>query len=248
MNLPPKKIFVKSYTVREHYRTVWPRTYKLICAHCELEAERITYATTCPKYCDRCKDLKKKLGKKKQASGEVVEVANDGKDTSNKPVEQLPQVEKVADAIRDSLKQSLSVETPKVTNPKSTNTGSNRATSGATTQEKVSSKKTTKKAQTLEAKVEELDSERLVEYINQLLLVHYNSKLNSDSKNMLVDLWERKNYDQIQEQRGLRVKVVRKIASNLLEQLSNAMGENVTPRNLHEVMNKHYRADRLISG
>ena len=72
--MPSKQIYVKPYEVKGHYRTIHTRTFKFICAHCDSEATRTTYATTCPKYCDKCKDIKKKLGKKKQSSGEVIGV------------------------------------------------------------------------------------------------------------------------------------------------------------------------------
>ena len=235
--MPSKQIYVKPYQVKGHYRTIYTRTFKFICAHCEQEAKRTTYATACPKYCDKCKDLKKKLGSKKQATGEVVETANKAENGKAKSVDLSQSLENlVATPATESKTQEAAAKTK----------ASNQKGAKETTKTKVS-KESTKTEVTKEVNVE-LDSEKLVEYTNQLLLIHYNRKLNSDSKNMLVDLWERKNYDQMVKERGLRIKAVRKIASNLFTQLSNAMEENVNPRNLHEVMNKHYRAYQMISG
>ena len=93
----------------------------------------------------------------------------------------------------------------------------------------------------------ELDPNKLIEYTNQLFLIHYNKGLNSDSKHILIDLWSNKDYQEIESSRGIKTKAIRKITSNLFEHLSNALGEKVHLRNLREVMNKHYRAYHSLS-
>jgi len=93
----------------------------------------------------------------------------------------------------------------------------------------------------------ELDPNKLIEYTNQLFLIHYNKGLNSDSKHILIDLWSNKDYQEIESSRGIKTKAIRKITSNLFEHLSNVLGEKVHLRNLREVMNKHYRAYHSLS-
>ncbi|MGF1486083.1 MAG: hypothetical protein ACFBSE_03105, partial [Prochloraceae cyanobacterium] len=73
--MPSKKIYVQPYKVKGHHRIIYTRVFKFICAHCDKEAKRETYATVCPKYCDDCKNIKNKRGTKKQPSGEIVETA-----------------------------------------------------------------------------------------------------------------------------------------------------------------------------
>ncbi len=136
--MPSKQIYVKPYVVKGHYRTIHTRTFKFICANCDDEATRTTYATTCPKYCDKCKDLKKKLGKKKQTSGEVIITSVDSQ----------------------AIETQENIQPPKQVNV-------------------------------------ELDSAKLIKYINQLLKNNYNKKLNSSEIEILIDLWNQKEYDEI---------------------------------------------------
>ncbi len=64
MNLPPKKIYIKPYQVPGHYRIIKPRTYKFMCSFCDMESVRITYATKCPTYGNRCNGNKAKCLRK----------------------------------------------------------------------------------------------------------------------------------------------------------------------------------------
>ncbi len=66
--MPSKKIYVKPYQVRGHSRTIHTRTFKFICAHCDEESLRITYATKCPTYGNRCNGNKAKCLRKQTQS------------------------------------------------------------------------------------------------------------------------------------------------------------------------------------
>ncbi|WP_013334887.1 hypothetical protein [Gloeothece verrucosa] len=52
--MPSKKVFVKEYTIRAHYRTIHTRVFHLICSHCHDAVKRETYANSCPKYGNQC--------------------------------------------------------------------------------------------------------------------------------------------------------------------------------------------------
>jgi len=185
--MPSKQIYVKPYEVKGHYRTIHTRTFKFICAHCDEEATRTTYATTCPKYCDKCKDLKKKLGKKKQTSGEVI----------------------ITSADFQAIKTEANIQ--------------------PTQQVHV-----------------ELEPAKLIKYINQLLKNNYNKKLNSSEIEILIDLWNQKEYDEIAYDRNLKIQALIKISSNLMELLSNALGENIDEINFCEIIRKHCLADESL--
>ena len=58
--MPSKKVHVGEYTVRAHTRTIHTRVYKLVCSFCHDPCERETYATTCPKYGNKCGSVAKK--------------------------------------------------------------------------------------------------------------------------------------------------------------------------------------------
>ncbi|ACK68408.1 hypothetical protein PCC8801_4495 (plasmid) [Rippkaea orientalis PCC 8801] len=58
--MPRKKVYVREYTVRAHEREISTRVFKLVCSFCHDSCERETYATTCPKYGEQCKGVKKK--------------------------------------------------------------------------------------------------------------------------------------------------------------------------------------------
>ncbi len=262
--MPSKQIYVKPYQVKGHWRTLHTRTFKFICAHCDLEATRTTYATTCPKYCDECKNLKQKLGKKKTPSGEVVETTSPSQDnnkqstapslTPDTPQKSSPtsKTTQQSPSTSPSTKSAKTAATAQTATQKTSN-----APPSATTNQTSSKNSSSNQAQTKNppksdrdkpAEVNlELDPNKLIEYTNQLFLIHYNKGLNSDSKHILIDLWSNKDYQEIESSRGIKTKAIRKITSNLFEHLSNVLGEKVHLRNLREVMNKHYRAYHSLS-
>ncbi|MDJ0719915.1 MAG: hypothetical protein QNJ54_37800 [Prochloraceae cyanobacterium] len=263
--MPSKQIYVKPYQVKGHWRTLHTRTFKFICAHCDQESQRTTYATTCPKYCDECKNLKQKLGKKKAPSGEiVVDTSSTSKDTqkqsttpsltpetpqksspSNKP----DQTSTSTSPSTKSAKTAATAQTAtqKTSNPPQSPT-TNQTSSKNSSSNQAQTKNPPKSDRDIAAEVNlELDSNKLIEYTNQLFLIHYNKGLNSDSKHILIDLWSNKDYQEIESSRGIKTKAIRKITSNLFEHLSNVLGEKVHLRNLREVMNKHYRAYHSLS-
>ncbi len=243
--MPSKQIYVKPYYVKGHHRTIHTRTFKFICAHCDLEAERITYATTCPKYCDNCKDIKNKLGKKKEAAGAVVGDSLKNQAPTNTAAKQgqqiLPTVNGASvKAISNNAQKSASqsqIDIP----PQSTST---IKTGKKDPQQSPS--RSSKDNSTTAANLE-LNATKLVEYINELLLVHDQKKLTSDAKNILIALWSGQNHEQIAETRSIKIKTIRKTSSQLMGQLSNVLGENISPRNLREAIDKHYRAAQTIS-
>ena len=203
--MPSKQIYVKPYQVKGHWRTLHTRTFKFICAHCDQESQRTTYATTCPKYCDECKNLKQKLGKKKAPSGEIVDTNTTSKDTHKQSTagSQTPDTPQKSSSTNKSTQQSSS-SSPSTKSAKTTTTAqtATQKTSNpppsATTNQTSSKNSSSNQAQTKNppksdrdkaAEVNlELDPNKLIEYTNQLFLIHYNKGLNSDSKYILIDL------------------------------------------------------------
>jgi len=63
--LPPRTYFVEEYTVREHYRTIHAKPYKIVCRSCRQAVTRIAYRL--PLDCDRCRPPKPEIkGETKQ--------------------------------------------------------------------------------------------------------------------------------------------------------------------------------------
>ncbi|WP_071819378.1 hypothetical protein [Gloeothece citriformis] len=58
--MPSKKVYVKEYTIKAHYRTIHTRIFQLVCSFCHDACERETYATTCPKYGNQCNGVASK--------------------------------------------------------------------------------------------------------------------------------------------------------------------------------------------
>ena len=189
--MPSKKIHVKPYRVKGHYRTIHTRTFKFICAHCDEESTRVTYATICPKYCDRCKNLKNRLGKKQKGSGQVVSVNSQNQTKNNNIVP-------IAVEPNSNHNQVLPVEN-----------------------------------------ISELDPQKVVKYISVLFLDTYNSQLDSNLKNILVDLWHNRTDEEISKARKLKIRQVQPITSKLIEQLSQALHENINRDNFYEIILKH---------
>ena len=88
----------------------------------------------------------------------------------------------------------------------------------------------------------ELNSEELIEFVNELFLEHRKSKLNSDERCILVDLWHQRSVEEIAKKRKFKIKAVRAIQNNLMKQFTNILNEIVEPSNFSQVMIKHCRA------
>ncbi len=50
----------KRVLVKEHYRLIFTRTYKFMCAECSQPTDRETFAVKQPKYCTNCRPPKPK--------------------------------------------------------------------------------------------------------------------------------------------------------------------------------------------
>ena len=216
MDLPPKKVYVHPYRVKGHYRTIYARIYKFICAHCNCESKRTTYATTCPKYCDNCKDIKHKLGKKKQPNPirESVTRVNPANLKENE----------IKDVVRT---KSQAIELIRQANLKA-------AESTAKSIDKNSANDSSSKLPKTR-----INSEELIEFVNELFLDTRSNKLNSDERCIIVDLWHQRSVEEIAKKRNFKVKAVKAIQNNLMKQLTQDLKETVTPDNFLDVMTKH---------
>ena len=67
--MPSKKIYVKPYEVKGHWRTIRTRNFKFICSFCDEKVERQSYATACPRYGNRCQGKKQNCLRNEKRTG-----------------------------------------------------------------------------------------------------------------------------------------------------------------------------------
>ncbi|MGF1489055.1 MAG: hypothetical protein ACFBSE_18365, partial [Prochloraceae cyanobacterium] len=82
--MPSKKIYVRPYEVKGHYRTIHTRVFKFICAHCDKPSKRETYATVCPTYGNRCNSDKAKCLRHQTKNTESQKLFEVNPETENK--------------------------------------------------------------------------------------------------------------------------------------------------------------------
>ena len=222
--MPSKTIFVKA-----HKRTIHSRKYLFVCAHCHQKATRAVWNNKCPKFCARCSSLTKEKGEKPQPIGEIVPDDFELLDTSPPSKKN-----RTSRKINSTDSKSLAIELIRQANLKA-----------AETKAKPIDKNS---ANDLSEKLPQtrLNSELLIEFVNELFLEHRNNKLNSDERCIIVDLWHQRSVEEIAKKRNFKVKAVKAIQNNLMKQLTQDLKETVTPDNFFEVMTKHYRAYATI--
>ena len=222
--MPSKTIFVKA-----HSRTIHSRKYLFVCAHCHQKATRVVWNNKCPKFCARCSSLTKEKGEKPQPIGEIVPDDFELLDTSS------PSPKNRTSRKKDSTdSKSLAIELIRQANLKA-----------AESMEKPIDKNS---LDDLSEKLPQtrLNSEELIDFVNELFLDTRSNKLNSDERCIIVDLWYQRSIKEIAKKRKFKVKAVIAIQNNLMKQLTQDLKETVTPGNFFDVMTKHYRAYATI--
>ena len=222
--MPSKTIFVKA-----HSRTIHSRKYLFVCAHCHQKATRVVWNNQCPKYCDRCSSLSKEKGEKPQPIGEIVPDDFELLDTSSPSKKN-----QTGRKIDSTDNKSLAIELIRQANLKA-----------AESREKSVNKDS---LDDLSEKLPQtrLNSELLIEFVNELFLDTRNKKLSSDERCIIVDLWHQRSIEEIAKKRNFKAKAVKAIQNNLMKQLTQDLKETVTPDNFFDVMTKHYRAYATI--
>ncbi len=231
--MPSKKVYVKPYTVKGHYRTIRTRNFKFICSFCDEKVERESYATACPRYGNRCQGKKQNCLRNINRTGvpSIPPLPDSQIITPNTPSDDEIRLVTAATAISSAdevqevgnkLNLNLVVE------GEETNPTSDRPSS------------------TDDQKLSDKDRALLIDYIKELLEKTYNKPLTLDESFVLSDLLDKRSSQEMATRRKTKVQTIDRILSNLMKMLSDAFGEKIELQNFHFVMQKHFRAIQLL--
>ncbi len=222
--MPSKKVYVKPYEVKGHWRTIRTRNFKFICSFCDEKVERQSYATACPRYGNRCQGKKQNCLRNINRTGvpSIPPLPDSQSITPNiSPLQDSQSITPTISAIRDS--QSITPITPKT---------------------KIDEEIGLPTAPT--ALEEDKDRALLIDYIKELLEKTYNKSLTVDESFVLSELLDKRSNKEMATRRKTKVQTIERILSNLMKMLSDAFGEEIELQNFHFVMQKHFRAIQLL--
>ncbi len=234
--MPSKKIYVKPYEVKGHWRTIRTRNFKFICSFCDEKVERQSYATACPRYGNRCQGKKQNCLRNINRTGvpsipplpdsqsitpNTLKTNRDDESELATAATAISRIDEVQE-VENKLNLNLVVEGEE-TKPTSARPSSTDA-----------------------IELRDKDRALLIDYIKELLEKTYNKSLTVDESFVLSELLDKRSNKEMATRRKTKVQTIERILSNLMKMLSDAFGEEIELQNFHFVMQKHFRAIQLL--